>query len=157
MDDFHDVGRLDNLCPHCMVELAKRPQRKAKCPGCGQPIYARTRPLDGQKVLLRESDLATLEKDWDLDYKIKASQPRPLDPVWAERFARAHATEVDPDPEVERAARAAFEEVNQLIRQGAAPRDAKDRVLTRFSGEFLNKVDIRLWQLQARSIGTPSA
>lgn len=151
--DFHEVGRLDSCCPYCLVELVQRPQRKAKCPACGQPIYSRIRPLDGQKVLLRESDLTTLERDWDRDYKIKASQSRPLDPVWAERFAKGFTTETDPDPEVERAARAAFDEVDQLTRDGYAPRDARDKVLSKYDGEFWEKVDIRLWQLLVRSIG----
>jgi len=37
--------------------LKKKPARKTKCPACKQPIYVRTRPLDKQKVLLRDSEL----------------------------------------------------------------------------------------------------
>lgn len=102
---------------------------------------------------MRGSDLAVLEKDWELDYKIKAGQPRPIDPVWAERIAKAYAVEVDPDPEVESAAHAAFAEAAQLTREGFAPRDARDRALSKYEGEFWTKVDIRLWQLLVRSIG----
>jgi hypothetical protein len=150
---FHDVGRTDSLCPYCLESLEKRPQRKVKCPACGQAIHVRTRPLDELKVLLRSSDLAILEKDWELDYKIKANQPRAIDPVWVARLAKAYATEADPDPEVESAARAAFVESTQLMREGIAPRDARDKALSKYEGEFWKKVDIRLWQLQVRSIG----
>jgi len=62
-----EIGNLDDVCPSCGCALAKRPGRKAKCPACRKPIYVRTRPLDRQRVLLKEEDVAILERQWDLE------------------------------------------------------------------------------------------
>jgi len=47
-------------CPTCQGELAKRPERKSRCPHCGAAIYVRSVP-DGGRVLLKEADLPALE------------------------------------------------------------------------------------------------
>lgn len=153
---FRAIGQLQTVCPTCGVHLEKRPQRKTKCPHCGAAIYARQRPLDGQQVLLSERDLPALEEDWQLDYKIKAAQPRELSPEWKARFEEALAAEVDPDPLVEREARNKFGQALTLIRQGVAPRDAFDQVAPPHAeGSFMDRLRKRIWQLQVRSMGTP--
>ena len=40
------------VCPSCGLSLPRRPQRKTRCPHCGQPIYVR------KGRLLREAELA---------------------------------------------------------------------------------------------------
>lgn len=59
-----EIGRVDDACPSCGVVLAKRPGRKAACPHCREPIYVRTRPVDGLRVLISTSDLPDLERQW---------------------------------------------------------------------------------------------
>lgn len=153
---FRAIGQLKTVCPTCGVLLDKRPQRKTQCPHCGEAIYARKRPYDDQQVLLRERDLPALEKDWELDYKIKAAQPRELSPEWKARFDVALANEDDPDPVVEREAHNKFAQALGLIRQGMAPRDAFDHVVPPHAeGGFMERIKKRIWQLQVRSMGTP--
>jgi DNA-directed RNA polymerase subunit RPC12/RpoP len=62
--ELSDIGCLDNVCPNCGKSLLKRPQRKAKCPHCGMPIFVRTRPLDRKPVLLTEEQTSQLENEW---------------------------------------------------------------------------------------------
>jgi len=42
------------------------PQRKTRCPACQRYVYSRTRPIDAQKVLLREEDLDRLNEEWSI-------------------------------------------------------------------------------------------
>ncbi|MBE2190074.1 MAG: hypothetical protein IAE98_11450 [Candidatus Kapabacteria bacterium] len=72
--------------------------------------------------------------------------------VWDVRIKEAISKEIDDNPEVERAARQLFSEIIVACSRGESPRDAKERLLDRFSGEFKSKVDIRIWQLQVRSM-----
>ncbi len=62
---FTPIGRVDAVCPHCAVNLPKKPARKTKCPACAQFIYVRTWPLDRQRVLLKETELDPLEAEWN--------------------------------------------------------------------------------------------
>lgn len=66
-----EIGRLDDACPSCGVVLAKRPARKAACPHCREPIYVRTRPIDGLRVLVRPADLPGLEHQWAAFQELK--------------------------------------------------------------------------------------
>ncbi len=52
-------------CPYCAAELEKVPQRKSKCPICGQPIYVKATPEDRQKRLMTESQAADAEARWE--------------------------------------------------------------------------------------------
>lgn len=61
-DYITPLGVTIPACPSCGVELPKFYQRKAKCKDCGEDIYSRKRPFDGKKALLKESDLAELNK-----------------------------------------------------------------------------------------------
>ena len=58
------VGSESASCPSCNATLVKFPLRKIACPHCGQPIYSRTRPSDGRKVLLSEAQAAIVEEQW---------------------------------------------------------------------------------------------
>jgi hypothetical protein len=69
--EFTFIGVEDDVCPYCGVVLEKRPQRKTCCKHCGGFIYARQRPIDEFRVLLREDQLELLELEWSLDYRIK--------------------------------------------------------------------------------------
>jgi DNA-directed RNA polymerase subunit RPC12/RpoP len=147
------LGQVADVCPTCMAALAKRPQRRTKCPHCGAFIFCRTRPIDGAHVLLKESDLAVLEEDWVTDYKMKQRQPRQIDPVWAERITAARSSGPHADPAVEAAAQRVFAAI-RAANQTEAPRDAKDRLLSEFVDvQFREQVDIRVWQLQVQSMG----
>src|SRR5690606_13242078 len=58
------IGTTDALCPYCSVALAKFPGRKTKCKSCEQYIYVRTRPLDSQRILVKEDELPIVEEQW---------------------------------------------------------------------------------------------
>jgi len=51
-------------CPSCGVKLEVTPQRKKKCPSCGQYIYVRTRPSDRQRVLVNEEEANRIDDEW---------------------------------------------------------------------------------------------
>lgn len=147
------MGRLDDVCPTCGVGLDKRPQRMSACPHCQAVIYSRTRPIDGLKVLLSESQAAVIEADWALDYKIKAAQPKALDPVWVERVRLARTTASDPDPKVERFARFVYGEIRQKVLAGESYQDALTSCLAAIPDATLReKVDIRVWQLSVQTL-----
>lgn len=56
------IGRTDSLCPYCGAEQKPRPKAKKKCRECGGFIYVRKRPLDEQRVLLKDTDLEQLDE-----------------------------------------------------------------------------------------------
>jgi hypothetical protein len=148
--EFQAVGSIECVCPYCSVELEKYPQRKTTCKSCGKPIYSKKRPLDNEKVLLREDEIAALENDWAQDYLHKQKQPRLLSPLWQERTDKAMTTECDPDPAVEKAARALFS-------SRVAARDVPEYLAQKTTDQaFITKVEIRVWQLQVRSMNGKS-
>jgi len=53
-------------CPHCNGRLEKVPQRKTKCPACGNYIYVRTRPSDRQRILVTEDMAKQINSEWAL-------------------------------------------------------------------------------------------
>jgi hypothetical protein len=53
----------NTACPYCSLELDPLPKAKKRCPGCGQPIYARTGP-DGLTYLLQAGDRPALDRAW---------------------------------------------------------------------------------------------
>ena len=150
---LRELGQVADVCLTCAVALTLRPKRKAKCPYCGAFISCRTRPFDGARVLLKESELVALEEDWTTDYKMKQRQPRQIDPVWAERTAVALSSAPHADPAVKAAAQRVLAAI-RAASQSEAPRDAKDRLLSDFVDvQFRKQVDVRVWQLQVQSLG----
>ncbi len=59
-----EIGVTGSECPHCGVEFVRRPLKKVSCQHCGEAVHVRTRPIDGVRVLVRPSDLAQLEVEW---------------------------------------------------------------------------------------------
>lgn len=51
-------------CPACGAALAKMPQRKTKCKGCGQFIYVGSRPADRTRRLMTEAQKVAAEAEW---------------------------------------------------------------------------------------------
>ncbi|MES2255139.1 MAG: hypothetical protein V4559_08870 [Pseudomonadota bacterium] len=62
--EMNDIGRLDNYCPYCGIELKKRPVRRTACKHCLHDIFVRTRPLDKMRVLLTEQEAKIVEGQW---------------------------------------------------------------------------------------------
>jgi len=52
------------VCPYCNAKLAKRPQRKKKCPSCGNFIFVRTLPTTREKVLATEAEARRIDEEW---------------------------------------------------------------------------------------------
>lgn len=84
---FSEIGRADNVCPHCSVTLAKLPSRKTKCTSCGAFILVRTRPLDRKRVLVTEEEALRLETEW--------AAFREFGPVILEAELTAHKVELE--------------------------------------------------------------
>jgi len=61
---MEDIGLTEKKCPYCGVSLAKFPGRKTKCKGCQNYIYVRTRPSDGQRILVTENEIVRVEELW---------------------------------------------------------------------------------------------
>lgn len=59
-----EIGELKAFCPYCDVALKKMPGKKTKCRVCGNFIYVRTRPIDQNKVLIREDQIEQIEEQW---------------------------------------------------------------------------------------------
>lgn len=47
------------------------PQRKTKCPHCGEFIYVRTRPADEQRVLVTEIEAEEMEAQWNYSIEMR--------------------------------------------------------------------------------------
>ena len=60
------IGNPDAICPHCDQHLDKMPGRKKKCPHCGQFMFVRTRPGDGQRVLVTQDQAEQIEEQWSI-------------------------------------------------------------------------------------------
>jgi hypothetical protein len=150
---FRAIGRIDALCPYCLVAFAKRPQRKAKCPACGGYVYVRTRPLDEARVLLTEKDAVALEEDWKRHYEIVSKQPRAVSPEWQARIDEAQAAVVHPNPEVEAMSQRVMTQILDSCAGGMSPRDAKENALLSIPDPAIREaVDRRVWQLQVQFI-----
>lgn len=58
------IGNIEPVCPYCQGALKKKPGKKAKCPGCGNFIYVRTRPSDNQQALVTEAQAELIREQW---------------------------------------------------------------------------------------------
>lgn len=150
---FREIGRVDDICPYCKRLMSPRPQRKSKCPRCDGVVLVRARPLDGARVLLREMDLADLEEDWALDYRIKQQTPRAVDPVWSKRIQDAQAAGPHPDPRVEGRARAVFQVIlAAAVVQREDLREVEAREEQSTAPDLREAVRNRLWQMKVQGI-----
>ena len=71
------IGNDQPICPYCTAPLPKMYHRKTPCPACGQDILKRTRPLDGQHILIREDQDKEVQIQWWVktgDYEINMRQ-----------------------------------------------------------------------------------
>jgi|GEM_PF-1790016 len=62
----------ESTCPYCHQALAKRPQRKTKCPHCEQPIHVK-RPFGapkGTKALLTAEQAQEEEAKWQASQQL---------------------------------------------------------------------------------------
>lgn len=66
------IGNVDPICPYCGAHLEKMPERKKKCPHCGKYIFARTRPFDRKRVLIKEEQIGDVKEQWEIKYDLYA-------------------------------------------------------------------------------------
>ena len=62
--ELKPIGNADPICPYCGKALAKMPGRKKKCPHCGEFIFVRTRPIDGESVLVTKDQVELIAEQW---------------------------------------------------------------------------------------------
>lgn len=55
-------------CPYCNGVLKKPPQRKAKCPSCGQFYYVRSRPSAAEPVIVTTEEAKAIEDEWEREH-----------------------------------------------------------------------------------------
>lgn len=55
---------MEAACPYCNVTLAKTPQRKTKCPVCGNLIHVKASPHDREKRLVTAARADEIEAEW---------------------------------------------------------------------------------------------
>lgn len=56
------------ICPYCHKELIKKPQRKKKCPFCGNYIFVKRRLNSKIKELVTEEEAKIIEIEWNKFY-----------------------------------------------------------------------------------------
>jgi len=55
----------DRICPYCRKMLETPPQRKKKCPLCGNYILVRTHPDTGRRILATEKEATQINGIWN--------------------------------------------------------------------------------------------
>lgn len=53
-------------CPYCNGALQKIPQKKTKCPHCGEFILVRTRPKDNARVVVTKDEADKIDEEWSI-------------------------------------------------------------------------------------------
>lgn len=56
-------------CPYCQAPLQKAPQRKTKCPACGQTIHVKRTLDDPTRRLVTAEQAAAIEAQWQAEYR----------------------------------------------------------------------------------------
>ena len=77
-----EIGNVNPVCPSCNFELDEKPERKKKCPHCGNNIFVRTRPLDRKKVLISDKQIDQLDFQWQLYNEHKERENYEQDPEY---------------------------------------------------------------------------
>jgi tetratricopeptide (TPR) repeat protein len=60
------IGQTKPICPCCGANLGNMPEKKLVCSVCQEPIYIKSRPVDGLKVLLTEKEVEQVDEQWTL-------------------------------------------------------------------------------------------
>ncbi len=55
----------DDKCPYCGFVFDPIPQRKKKCPSCGEFVYAKRRPRSNEKELVTGEVAKIIDKEWE--------------------------------------------------------------------------------------------
>lgn len=55
-------------CPYCGMKLQKFPLRKTKCKYCNNFMYARTRPYDNARIIIKKGQIEDVENEWNKKY-----------------------------------------------------------------------------------------
>ena len=63
-DDATPMDLRKAECPYCKKALDKIPNRKIKCPHCGEFMYVRTRPKDNARVVVVKAEADKIEEEW---------------------------------------------------------------------------------------------
>ena len=77
-----EIGNVNPVCPSCNFGLDEKPERKKKCPHCGDNIFVRTRPLDRKKVLISDKQIDQLDLQWQLYNEHKERENYERDPEY---------------------------------------------------------------------------
>jgi len=56
---------LGATCPSCRAALSRWPGRKTICPDCGEPIFVRTSPRDGARILVNDTGRREIEAHYE--------------------------------------------------------------------------------------------
>lgn len=81
-------------CPYCEASLKKVPQRKTRCPECGQHIFVKSTPDNRSKRLMTEEKAAEAEEAWARyheDQEVWQPLRRLNLPLYAVELAKARA------------------------------------------------------------------
>jgi hypothetical protein len=97
---FHEIGELGSDCPYCSAVISPRPQRKKRCPHCGNPVYVRTRPIDKKKVLLAEDELLMLAKEWRIYHEVFEDHQVDEEDFLAEKARLIKGRDIEPSNRV---------------------------------------------------------
>ena len=63
-ESLQAVGTIEPVCPYCGAVLKKKPGAKTKCRACGNFIYVRTRPFDGERISVTEDQIELVAEQW---------------------------------------------------------------------------------------------
>ena len=77
-----EIGNIDAICPSCNCKLDEKPERKKKCPQCGNFIYVRSRPLDRKRVLISDKQIEQLDYQWQIYNDQKEQENYEQDPEY---------------------------------------------------------------------------
>jgi len=60
------IGNTDPVCPFCDHKLGQMPRENEKCPGCGESLFVRKRPIDEKMIVVTESQVQVVEEQWSI-------------------------------------------------------------------------------------------
>jgi len=98
-------------CPACQAALKKVPQRKTKCPACGQFMFVKTLPTTRARVLVTEARALAIEAEWS-SYLARER--------WVAELSTCGLTAQDYDREMADTTRSATESIYRLFDQALA-------------------------------------